>query len=48
MQSTHDTFTQYNYEHQIRIVQSPVLLNKDIIDRGKYSLKNNLTSGELW
>jgi hypothetical protein len=29
MQSTHDIFTQYNYKHQTRIVQSPVLLNKD-------------------
>jgi hypothetical protein len=39
MQSTHDIFTQYNYKYQTRIVQSPVLLNKDNIYRGKYSLK---------
>ena len=48
MQSTHDIFTPYNYKHQTRIVQSPVLSNKDNIDCDKYSLKNKLTSGELW
>ena len=39
IQSTNDVFTQYNYKHQTRIVQSPVTLNKDNINRGKYSFK---------
>jgi hypothetical protein len=47
MQSTHDIFTQYNYKHQTRIVQSPVLLNKDNIFRGKYRLKNQFNKWRI-